>query len=288
MSLVDTRRQTPPRASLSVGPQRPTGPLAGLVRRHRAGWYVFGALLASWTGVFAVAALMGFEFRDRSVISLLFAMVAGPTISALIVTSVADGREGLRALRAGLTKWRVEPKWYLVALIMPAVTLGVLVTLAWLVDDAYTPNLDIGFILIGTVAGTFEEIGWTGVATPALLRRHTPLVAALMLGVVHSVWHVLPDGITNEPTWWSSLWFPKFAATFIVGLIALRVVMTYVYSHAKSIFVGVILHGTYTGSLVAFKPDTTDAQYVIWNAAMALALVVVAIVVTMKMRKEAR
>ena len=64
--------------------------------------------------------------------------------------------------------------------------------------------------------------------------------------------------------------------------------MTYVYSHAKSIFVGVILHGSYTGSLVAFKPDATDAQYVIWNAAMALALCAVAAVVAMRMRKEAR
>lgn len=286
MSLVDTREHPP--ASVSIGLQRPTGRLAEFVRRHRFGSYALGAIVVSWTGAFAIAASMGFDFRDRSAPSLLFAMVAGPTISALIVTSLADGKQGLRALRAALTKWRVEPKWYLFALIMPAITLGVLVTLAWLVDDAYTPSLDIGFILFATVAGTFEEIGWTGVATPALLRRHAPLLAALMLGVVHSVWHVLPDGITNEPTWWSSLWFPKFAATFIVGLIALRVVMTYVYTHTKSLFVAVILHGSYTGSLVAFKPDTTDAQYVIWNAAMAFALVVVAVLVAMKMRKEAQ
>jgi len=290
VSLLDTRE---PRAQTRVRPtagsEQAEKAIAGFVRRHRLGSYLFGALFLSWTSVVAVAAAMGFEFRDRTAIPVLLAMVPGPMISAVVVTALADGRQGLRDLRARLTKWRVGAKWYLFALIMPVVTLSVLGALACLVDDAYTPSFNIAFILIGTVAGTFEEIGWTGVATPALLRRHSPLAAALMLGVVWSAWHVLADGITNEPTLWASLWFPKFATVFIVGLIAWRVVMTYVYSHTESVFVGIILHGFYTGTLGAFKPaDATDAQYVIWNAAVALVICVVAVLVTMTMRKKAR
>lgn len=50
---------------------------------------------------------------------LLFAVkaYAGPTLAAIIMTSVTEGREGLRRLRHRLTQWRTRWQWYLFILV---------------------------------------------------------------------------------------------------------------------------------------------------------------------------
>lgn len=254
------------------------GAPSSFTRRHRFGVYVAGAFAISWTGVLAVAWSVGFEFpTEESVLPLLAAMLPGPPVSALAVTAVADGRAGLRALGRRLATWRLPGRSYAFLLVMPAVVLTVLSVMGWLVDDAYAPRFDVTFILIGAVAGLFEELGWTGVATPALLRRQRPLAAGLLLGGIWSVWHVLADAIGNQQdAALGALWFPRFATVFVVGLIAWRVVMTFVYRQTGSLFLGVLLHGFYTGSLGAFMPEVSDGQYVASTAVMAVALCLVA------------
>lgn len=44
----------------------------------------------------------------------------GPALAAIIVVSLAYGRQGLRELFGRLLRWRVEIQWYLIALFMPA------------------------------------------------------------------------------------------------------------------------------------------------------------------------
>ena len=52
--------------------------------------------------------------------------------------------------------------------------------------DLYLANLAVVFLLYG---GN-EEPGWRGYALPALLEYFHPLLATLILGVIHSVWHL--------------------------------------------------------------------------------------------------
>jgi len=40
----------------------------------------------------------------------------GPTVAALMVTGVTEGRAGVRRLLKRFVQWRVAPRWYLVAL----------------------------------------------------------------------------------------------------------------------------------------------------------------------------
>ena len=44
----------------------------------------------------------------------------GPALAAIIVVSLAYGRQGLRELFGRLLRWRVGIQWYLIALFMPA------------------------------------------------------------------------------------------------------------------------------------------------------------------------
>jgi uncharacterized protein len=45
------------------------------------------------------------------------AILAGPTLSAFIMTATTEGREGVRRLLGRLVLWRVGIRWYLFALI---------------------------------------------------------------------------------------------------------------------------------------------------------------------------
>ena len=47
------------------------------------------------------------------------AMLAGPSVAGLLMTSLVSGRAGLRDLLARLTTWRVGGRWYAVALLAP-------------------------------------------------------------------------------------------------------------------------------------------------------------------------
>jgi membrane protease YdiL (CAAX protease family) len=48
-------------------------------------------------------------------------------------------------------------------------------------------------LAVGFVAGSFEEIGWTGFASTRLLERHGLGQAGLTLGLVWAFWHLLAD-----------------------------------------------------------------------------------------------
>src|SRR5689334_25119706 len=46
----------------------------------------------------------------------LLGTFSGPTVAALIVTGVTEGRAGVARLLKRFVQWRVRPRWYLVAL----------------------------------------------------------------------------------------------------------------------------------------------------------------------------
>jgi hypothetical protein len=45
------------------------------------------------------------------------AMLAGPSVAALLISTLLSGRSGLRELFARLTTWRVGWRWYAVSLL---------------------------------------------------------------------------------------------------------------------------------------------------------------------------
>jgi uncharacterized protein len=129
----------------------------------------------------------------------LLATFSGPTVAALIVTGVTEGRVGVLGLLKRCVQWRVRPQWYIVALginmlvwllaysalIGPQVLVAA-VTHWTLLVSTFLPLVAFG-IIIPSIA---EEPGWRGFALPRLQERHDPIVARLILGALHAVWHI--------------------------------------------------------------------------------------------------
>ena len=151
-----------------------------------------------------------------------------PTIAALALTALGDGRAGVRHLLRGLRRWRVAPQWYLVASLGPTLVALIALGLHRLLggtgpslaavaarfglppDQAHllVVLLPLIFLLTIVASGAIaEELGWRGYAQPRLQARLGPARAGLVIGVIWSLWHlplfvVLPSATGDIPLGW--------------------------------------------------------------------------------------
>lgn len=209
--------------------------------------------------------------------ALLFLfMLCGPSIAGVTMTAVTGGRAGLVALGHRMRKWRLPLRWYAVAtLTVPVTTLIVLSALAIFVTPAYAPGFQPIGLVIGLIAGFFEEIGWTGFALPALQTRFRPLVAGLILGLLWAIWHGMADfvGTGATPT---TQWALNYLA-FCVPLVAYRLLMTWVYNHTGSVLLAQWMHAWYTGTLIMVSPALLAPMSLLWQGLWATLLWVIVV-----------
>jgi membrane protease YdiL (CAAX protease family) len=197
------------------------------------------------------------------------AMLLGPSVSGLILTALLEGRSGLRQLGSGLLRWRVGVGWYAAALLTaPLMLLAILWSFSALVAPTFAPHFQWTLLAVGLIAGVFEEIGWTGFATPLLLARRGVGAAGLLLGLVWAVWHGLVVFLFTFGAM-GAAWIWSFAIVYIATLTPFRILMTWVYANTKSVLLAVLMHASYTGWLLAVFPATSPAQSLIWQAVFA-------------------
>lgn len=244
----------------------------------------------SWGLILTFMASRGFQFADLSLgdgFVLLLCMLAGPGLSGPLLTWRLEGRRGLTAMATRAWRWRVPPRWLAVAIgTNPATYLVILVALAVLVSPAYAPGFQPIGLVIGLIAGGIEELGWTGLATPRLLSRWSPLRAGITLGLIWATWHALAD-FTGNGAAMGDRWLPYFLVYWIVTLTAYRVLMTVVYAHTRSLLVAMVMHASYTGWQFTLQPGTSGDQTFIWQALLAVAFVVIAALVVVHERRTA-
>ncbi len=238
----------------------------------------------SWGGILVVLSATDFELVDLRPLDtgLIFVlMLLGPSVSGLSLTALLEGRAGFHRLRAGAAHWRVGLRWYLVALMtMPLLLLATLWPLSIFLDPAFSPRFQWPLFAIGLVAGSFEEVGWTGFAVPRLLHRQRLFVAGLWLGLMWALWHGLVDFRQNSAAM-GTLWFLEFAVFYFGALTAYRLLMTWVYANTQSLLLAVLMHASYTGWLFVLYPATSLEQGLVWQTGLTVVLwAAVAVVMT--------
>jgi uncharacterized protein len=120
-----------------------------------------------------------------------------PAVVAMTLTVRRGGRTELRKLMARLAIWRVHWGWWLAAVgVYPALLVCAAVLfngLGWQPALRLHPippsDLLVSMLILG-IATLGEEIGWRGVALPALQRQYSPLKASLILGTAWATWHL--------------------------------------------------------------------------------------------------
>lgn len=246
------------------------------------------AYFIAWTGVWLIVSPYGFPGRPEALNAIyplaFLAMLAGPPLAALVNTATFTGRPGLRDLVRRVFRWRVPAANYALALLVVPTTLIAVLALASAVSPSYVPGLLAGGdaptlimlgIVLGLAAGWFEEIGWTGFATPRLLGRFGVMRTGLILGVIHGFWHLL-IGYWGEGAHFGLLYIPYFLLLWVVGLVALRLLIVWLYARTNSVLVAQLAHASYTGSLMILWPVTTDpGEIIVWTGLFAATLLLV-------------
>ena len=126
-------------------------------------------------------------------------MTFAPMTGALILVYRHRGAEGVVALLKRLLDFS-RPRgvgWYLTALLfMPAVCVLEFGVLHLTGGALPLPHIALGealvFFLAFFIGAIGEELGWQGYAYPGLRTRRRALGAALVLGVIWALWHVIP------------------------------------------------------------------------------------------------
>ena len=178
-----------------------------------------------------------------------------PMAAALILVYRDRGRGGIVALVLRLTHFGPAARigWHLAALlIMPAVCAVEFGVLRLTGSDLPLPQIAPGAVLFMFIAFCIgaigEELGWQGYAYPALRQRHNALMAALVLGVVWALWHVIPYGLMGRSAEWI-LWHSLSA-------VAMRIIIVWLFENTRgSIPVAVLFHTMINLSWALFPVD---------------------------------
>lgn len=211
----------------------------------------------------------------------------GPMVAALILTAVINGRAGLKALLARVVQWRVNLRWYGVALLLP-VALGLsafglnLLLGAPMPAAAQLPSyaailqvLLVQLILIQVG----EELGWRGFALPRLLEGRSALVASLILGLLWLGWH-LPSYATGA-----------ISAIFIPFPFITAFLFTWLYQHTNgSVLIAILFHSMLNTVSAILYPLFTGVylEQMLWLFVVAnlLAAVVIVFIAGPNLRRQ--
>ena len=187
----------------------------------------------------------------------------GTFLGGAFVTGVVDGRSGLKEFFSRIVRWRVGLKWYAVALLLPPVlhlvTFGLTIatgaalptSLQW---PAWTAILGAFFwpSLLGIALA--EEPGFRGFALPRFLASRTPLAAALIVGLLHTFWHLpLLIGAVSEG-------YPMGILTNLMIIVSASVFFTWILNNTNgSVLMALLLHASEDffsgeGTSVTFGP----------------------------------
>ncbi len=254
------------------------------VNRHSVAIYFVLAFAIAWIGSFVSVGpkfLAGepLEFSDSGPMAL--AMLGAPFIAGLLMTYLADGNAGINELFARMKKYKVAGRWYFPLLIFPALLLLVSALLSVFVSPEMAPLFAIFGVFAGPLAGFLEETGWTGFAYPKMSEKASVLSTAVYLGIIHGIWHIVVWFLSQSNAL-GVYWLPYFFG-FCLHLVALRVLIVWVYTNTDSVFLAMLMHASSTG-FYAILISTTMApvNWAIFYNVYGVVLCLVASVVVLK------
>jgi membrane protease YdiL (CAAX protease family) len=223
---------------------------SGTKRAFPIGYFVL-AFAFTWS-FWWLAALEARGLIPSMPVPAVFLGAFGPMVAAVAMTAWGGGRAGLRSLLGRVTRWRVAPVWYGVAIFGPiALQLAAMalhVLLGGQPPDASAMAAALPGVLVGTAymlvqVGIGEEVGWRGYALPRLQAAHGALVSSAILGSIWALWH-LPlffdpsTGYSITPFW-----------VFLVFMLPVSVLITWVFnSTGGSVLVVMVLHAVLNAS----------------------------------------
>jgi uncharacterized protein len=202
------------------------------------------AFVASWLLWMPLVASSRNWIAGPAPFLLFYLGAAGPALAAIVLSGLDHGKRGVWSLLSRLAVWRVHPKWYLIALLLPGAVRFIAFALLYLsgyvrsdVSFRKWPEL-VGIFLLMLILVPLEELGWRGYALPKLQKISGAIRASLILGIMWSFWH-LPL-VWVKGSYQESPSPSTYILIFTVSILPISVLFTWLYNRTK----GSLLHAS--------------------------------------------
>jgi uncharacterized protein len=265
--------------------------IEAFITRYPVRTYFALAFAVSWAGVLFAVGPGGIPTTIEHLMTIgpamYVAMLAGPSVAGLLMTSLVSGRPGLREVLARLLTWRVGGRWYAVAVLtapflVMAVSLGLSLLSREFFPAVFMTNdkpLLLSGLAAGLIVGIFEELGWTGFAIPRMRRRYGVLSTGLLVGVLWGAWHFI---MFWEPGSFSgALPLAVLLVKLFSWLPAYRVLMVWVYDRTGSLLVAMLMHGSLTATQLIMPLPGSEmsllTSILAWAAALWIVVAMIAV-----------
>lgn len=180
----------------------------------------------------------------------LLISIFGPFVSAFFLTWREKKTAGIWQLFKKGFDFRFSWSVYLFVAFVPLL----MTFFAFLITGGNKFNADV-FSLIGTfviyffLGGSFgEEFGWRGFALPRMLQNYNPLIAALILGILWSIWHVPLFWLVGTSQFYTPIWL------YFIYVTALTFQYTWVFQRTNGNLLACLLLHTFTNMTVEIFP----------------------------------
>ena len=188
-----------------------------------------------------------------------------PSLVALALTGVLEGRKALGRLLRRVVRFRIGWRNYLGILLLVAAATGGQLLINRLFGGRFDTGLFLAqlgslvpLIVIGPLS---EEFGWRGYLLDRIQTRLSPLFASLLVGVTWGLWHLplflMPGTSQHE------LRIPFVG--FLIGVTAVSLLISYFYNRGGgSIVAAVFFHWVYTYSAQVVASGVTRSTLYNW------------------------
>jgi len=179
------------------------------------------------------------------ILNLLFILGGfGPFFSAVIMIRITKGKSEVIPWLKKIFKVRIGIRWYILSFLLP-----IIVALLSFVFMIYIGGYSLDFTVIAPLGaypvlliyifflgGGQEEPGWRGFALPKLLKKYSPFLASLIIGLIWAFWHtplffLEGAGQMDIPFFW-----------YIINTFGLTLIFTVLYLNSWSVLPAMILH----------------------------------------------
>lgn len=241
-------------AVVSPAAERGPSPWRFFALTYALSWGIWAPLVLSHFGIGP------FAIPEGTIALLRLFGVLMPATAALILLRRAGCGQVAQVL-GRFRIWRVGWQWWFAAaIVQPLVLVACGVAYGLLGGDPISPRsfgsvaevaVTVIFLLIAVLG---EEIGWRGLALPALQARMSPLRASFVLGALWGVWHV--------PFWLLLSTYTQFGVAYLVlnllFIAPCTAYITWFFNHTGgSLLVVAAFHMVFNIVNTAWLPVTT-------------------------------
>lgn len=219
---------------------------------------------------------------EDSLIFFFIPAAFGPFLSAIITIWTIKGRTELRQWLRQIFTLRLPVILYLAGAFLLPIGIGVLHYILYRIlggEPDFSTAIPWYLYLLyliptALLTGGNEEPGWRGFALPALLERFHPVLAAIILGAIHSAWHLPLMSHYDTTFGW-----------YLFNLIPLTFILNWLYLKSRVSVIPVMLLHAGANVIGNFLPTPMDVlgglgTYMFLRALVYWGIAIVLIIVT--------